>query len=430
MSSFTAGAKRVFSIVLLAAPVGAFQVVHVVQPGVPAAIQIAVDAAADGDVVLVRAGSYGPVRVTNKALSIVADPTGGARVASLTIDGLAAAKTCSVQGVVTTDFELPERASIRVLACAGQVLFEDVRSQFATATAAQAAFVAGSSGVTFSRCTLEGSTQQPPFNQFPDPAGRGLTVAASQVAAYGCTIRGAPGRSTVFASGAMFQGGHGAAGVQVSDVSSVFFASGTTIRGGAGGYGVGQLCSPYVGPTPGFNGAAGVLAAGTTVLRDCDVTGGLGGLGGFCMNCQGWPPPPPDCHAAHGTPAAPIVGNATVLATPRVDLEAPGHVREGTTLPIGVRGPVGSTALLAVSTSWRWSFMLAMGGTLHSGLPTRRLPLGIVPAGGLLLTSLPIPALAPGVPFQRSYVQLFARDASGVVSTGTPIELLILDSSF
>src|SRR5690348_4163409 len=93
-----------------AAPASAFQVVHVVQPGAAAAIQAAVDSSSDGDVVLVHAGTYGSVRITNKSLSLIADPQGSVTVDSLTIDTISSARTCTVSGLRTVGYQLPERA--------------------------------------------------------------------------------------------------------------------------------------------------------------------------------------------------------------------------------------------------------------------------------------------------------------------------------
>jgi hypothetical protein len=413
----------------LSLPASAFQIVRVVQPGAAAAIQTAVDAASDGDVVLVHAGTYGSVRVTNKSLSLVADPAGSVTVNSLTIDTMSAARTCSVSGLRMTGYEMPERAAIRVIACDGPVFLEDVIAQPTFQTAAHAAFVTASSAVTFTHCTLEGGTQQMPLVVVPDPPGRGLKIATSRVAAYGCTIRGAAGRSTYIMLGAGFMGAAGAPGVQITDAASIFVASGSSITGGNGGSGAHGSCSPMYSPTTGFDGAAGVVAAGTTVLRDDVVTGGAGGFGGACMWCPPLPQPAPGCAAANGVAGAQLTGNPAVLAIPRVDVEIPTHVRESTSLPITVRGAAGSVAFLAVSTTTRWDYAPMLAGTLHYGTPTRRLMLGTIPSGGLT-TSLPIPALAPGVEMKRNFIQVFARDAAGMVTAGTPVALVILDQAF
>lgn len=416
-------------IVALGAPASAFQVVHVVQPGAAAAIQAAVDAASDGDVVLVHAGAYGSVRITNKSLALVADPAGSVTVDDLTIDTISSARTCTVSGLRTIGYQLPERASIRVLACDGPVLLEDVIAQPTYQTSAHAAYVTASSAVTFSRCTLEGGTQPLPPVTVPEPPGRGLKIATSRVAAYGCTIHGAAGRSTIIMFGAGFTGAAGAPGVQVVDASSTFVASGTSITGGNGGGGAYGSCSPLYGPTSGFDGGAGVVAAGTTVLRDDVVTGGVGGAGGSCVWCPPLPQPAPGCGAAHGASGALSIGNPTLLAALHVGLETPTHVRESTALPITVRGPTGSVAFLAVSTTARWDYAPILAGTLHYGTPTRRLMLGMIPSGGLT-TSLPIPSLPPNVQAQRNFIQVFARDAAGVKTAGTPVALVILDQAF
>ena len=416
----------------LASPAGALQTVHVVTSTGAGAVQAAVDAAVDGDLVLVHAGTYGPVTIAGKGVSIVADPPNSVTFTSLTITGLPAGGLCSVSGVAANGFELPERSAIRVSSCAGAVRFAAVQGVPAFGTAAGGMRVVDAQDVVLTACTLTGSTQQPPLVLNPDPAGFGLYCATSKVAVFDSTITGGAGRNSVIAFNAFFTGGAGGGGVLVNDPVSEFFASGTTITGGPGGSGANGQCIGGVpsGPSSGFPGGVGITANTSTRLRSCTITGGNGGGGGACAFCPPLPPPPPGCGAPAGASGFAIVGSPSLLSAPAARLLAPAVVREGTTLSITVLGAPGGSATIVVSGGTRWLFYAPFSGTLHYADASRRLAVGTIPGSGALTIALPIAPLASGQELLQKHLQGLVRAPDGSVSVGTSSVLTILDSSF
>ena len=73
--------------------------VVVVDSVAPDALQLGIDSTLDGDTVLVHPGSFGPVSIAGKGLTVVANSPNTVQVESLTISALSAAQTCAITSV-------------------------------------------------------------------------------------------------------------------------------------------------------------------------------------------------------------------------------------------------------------------------------------------------------------------------------------------
>ncbi len=415
----------------LALPCASAQSVHVVNGGGPGALQAAINAAAEGDTVLVHGGVYGPTSVVAKSLTIVAEPELGTIVSGLLITQLGASQRCVVSGLDLVS--AGGNAALRVLSCSGSVRLEAVRSQ--SASSVDGARVADSLDVAFVRCTSTGGAQTP--SPGPDsviyPVGRGLHVNASQVALYDSNLTGGNGQNAHFINAVFSEvpAGEGGAGLEAEGASTIFLGH-CTLRGGNGGNGRGLACVHLpcgLAPTAGADGGCGVRAhsGASALVFDCTSsggTGGLGGSGGQCCPQTVWPPGADGMTggAACGTTST-ILGSSAVLIAPHV-------VREQTPLALSVTGTPGDRVMLAVSTGTRWAFDPALSGVRLFGPSSRRIALGTIPGGGTLSTSLPIPALPPGVGAQNYYLQIVVQTGTGPFRLGSPAWLPILDSMY
>src|SRR5690606_35628687 len=123
-----------FAVALAPGAVLAANQVHVVDAaggsGGHTTIQAAVDAASDGDVVLVRPGTYGALDIQAKGIAVLADPgPSGARprVERVAVWSIAAAQRVTLRGLEirqTPGFFAPPEA-LSVAGCSGELVVED-----------------------------------------------------------------------------------------------------------------------------------------------------------------------------------------------------------------------------------------------------------------------------------------------------------------
>src|SRR5690349_15690352 len=72
--------------------------VHVLNGGSGTALQSAVNAAADGDTILVHGGQFGTVLLVGRSLTLVAEPEQSAQIRGLVVSGVASTQRCVVAG--------------------------------------------------------------------------------------------------------------------------------------------------------------------------------------------------------------------------------------------------------------------------------------------------------------------------------------------
>lgn len=351
-------------------------------PGAPL-LQQALNTASDGDIVLVRAGSYlapTPFVVQGKGLTIARDSASAVQVAPFSIQGVPAGSTFVLRGfqIIAPSIALtPPVAAVAARLCAGRVWLDDCAISAAAGwydSIAQAAGDGGTAidcmdvvGVVVTRCTVIG--------------GKGAyNVALGTVTAGGSALRVWNGSAT--AHTCLFEGGDagigftlvgttfGGHGVECSGVDALL--AGCVVRGGD---------APIGWPAntiPGY----GLIAAGSSVrVRDTTIDAGVG-------------PPGVTTPAVFSAQAT-----ITTSATPAYSLQIAPVVRSGQTLKLFSRGPVGGLGLLFVGTAGPALAAPAYEGTFLFNVSTFLGPivLGTIPFGGNLVTTTTAPPLPPGL---------------------------------
>lgn len=208
------------------------EVLLVAPSGAPyAEIQAAVDDASDGDVVLVRDGTYASFAVRNVELAIVADAGATVQInGAVRVSGVGAARTLVLAGLHATGVisSVPTtRHGLTARNCAGALRLFD--------------------------CEFRGALL--PFNAAPCNEGAGAWVEnCADVVFTGCSFSGTDGHTLpIFA--AYGDGGHGV----FADSATVACYDSTLSGGGsATGYGMTLGCYPPPDPAPHLHwGAAG-----------------------------------------------------------------------------------------------------------------------------------------------------------------------------
>lgn len=369
------------------------------------ALNVAVQAAADGDTLLVHAGNYYFFDVDGKSLSILAYPgetvnLGSANPPGVRVRNLAAGQTCVVSGFHT--------ALLQVTNCAGAVRIAGVSS--ITAGLECSATVTGSLDVSLSGCSFRGRV-----NPGAIPGGTALSISSSNVALYDLSAIGANGVTLVDVFGAPY-GTAGGNGLAVD--SSSIFASNCIFAGGNGANGG---TPPPFPCHQGGAGGDGVLlgSAPSMQLRLLNVATS-GGTGGFGCGVQ----------SPAGSPINGPSSAVTLLSGTRRALEAPSPRREGTLFPITFRGEIGDRVILVTSARTQWSYEPLFSGVVLYGPGVRRFPMGTIGASGALTVNFTAPTLPAGVEATLLHMQAVCVDTNGSPRLSGPVTEVFFDSAF
>ena len=382
-------------------------------------ISSAVQAAALGDVVLVRPGSYPGFIMSGKSVSVIADPSG-----SVMINGpvLVQFQDGSQPAIVLSGFQIVAQSGT-ALSCLNTGAA--IRCVGITATSVglglPGANVYNCGDIAFTRCSFQGGTDAQP--QYA--GGDGLDAGGnSKLALAECSVLAGAGANGAIVGGSLIPPVYGPDGLHVWSGASVF-VSGTRIRGGAGGAGTPASCALGLAAQDGADGGAGLFVApgsAATVL-DADIAGGTGGAGGA---------PDANCGAAGGqtgSSGAQIHGTATLLTGSARRFTAPGLLREYDTLALAIRGQPGDSVELRISRHAGWSEPSG-AGPLLVGLPARSVQLGTIPSSGVLNVSLPLGELGAAIQSRTLHLQAICTDSSGLVWRSGARPLVLLDSSY
>ena len=232
-----------------------------------ATIQEAVDAAAEGDVILVRAkrsdAGYGDFTIDGKSLTVTGDGRHAPAIeGTVSIRNLLGPQTATVRGFTIRQFPLTSGMQFDLRNNLGTTWIEDC--------AMTGAVLHRSKSAVFARC--DGSRTA--------TGGTGITLSGgSNAYLYDCRILG---------EGWEITGGSAKPGADVP-AGSRLFASGSTITGGWGRPGGGSSTGPCTG---GGRGGPALRLGGTAHLLDTALIGGTGGPGlsifyGTCYGPQG-----------------------------------------------------------------------------------------------------------------------------------------------
>lgn len=421
-------ARLVLAIVVLALPAGAGVIVVDAGGGGDATdLPEAIALASEGDVLLVKPGTYSGFLVEALSVHVVADGgvvsvTGPVAIRNLAPGQRVALDEIDIKPVFTNIFTQPP--ALRVIDCAGSVRIErceivapspviwNACQKFAFWPAgADGAQVIDSDDVVFASCLFEGGRGFGSTDLFcldtGSDGGRGLVVEGSAVGLHEVIARGADGREDGYGG----QGGHGIQLIGASDV----LAAGTIAEGGDGG-----RSNDFIGFSPIGDGGDGALVEGGATLR---VLGGLysGGEAGY--SCC-WITSPGEDQAGQGTIVTyPGTSRRLLTSSP---------AREGNDLTLAINGVAGDQVSLLVGLLPAHVPLPKFSGALYVDPSTMLGPLPIATLGaGPALVLLTIPELGPGLDVVPLELQLFVIDASGDAKVlSGPGQGVLVDSAF
>jgi hypothetical protein len=260
---------------LAAAPASADVFIHG-QPGSYATIQSAVDAAVDGDTLLIELGQYQGAVIDGKGLHlhglVVSQFTKVWIKGSLEVRNLPASSVFTLSDVYV-DWDSGFAPANKVDAlwledCAGQVRVQRCELygsfhwvEFGTSISGVGLRVENSPKVAVADSYVRGADVGYMTGNSAEHAGDGVVALDSAVGLYDCEIVGGTG------SHESHPGGNGGVGVRVNGWG--LSLSGTAVKGGAGGGG------DYVGCTTSGNGGTGLHATSCQVqVTDSTIQGG------------------------------------------------------------------------------------------------------------------------------------------------------------
>lgn len=383
-----------------------------VDPTLPAGmgyseIQWAVDAAADGDTILVAPGQYQSVFIANKSLALVGiDASGGQRPvvrAQIEVRGLAAARMVTVRGFriePSTSQGLVFHGMVLWMN-AGSVVVEDVDVAESPAVLFMpgAGYVRDCQQAVFTRCTLHGARGSEALVGIGDAGAAGFRAENSRVFLYDCEVIGGDGFDASTGVFAIAPATRGGAGLELmgGEVTCV----GTSIRGGSGGDGFfsGQ-CFPSA------DGGDAVVTTGLVRLVGAQVFPGMPGTDPL------------------GCPQIGVAGEAlvatggtiqTIPVTPRT-LEVPEWAAEGQPVTLTFHGIPGEPVWLFASATPAFVWLPGLSSTLLVTSPVV-VPLGTVLGSGKLPVTVTVPNGT--VPAGCAAIALFAQAAALPASGGT-----------
>jgi len=385
-------------------------------------IQEAVDAASDGDLILVREGCYSALTISGKSLTIQADaPPGTVEILNpffitgeaISVSSITVGQQVVLRGLTTfiVAFTENEIAS-GVSDCDGPVLFEDCQLVNVSGIALE---IDNAASVTLQRCTVDAGLDQ--YDAFINEylQRTALTVTDAKVFLHETTVQGSLGpdaQQQIFGPVSP----PGAGGIGILAASNVqLSAFGSTITGGAGGSGTVDFC---------FDGRDGgdairCDATCTVRLRDTLAQAGTGGAGG------------PGCGLADGVDGIDLNGppaSFETLTGTAHEFEITSPVRESENVTITYTGAPGDLAFLAVSDSLRPGFYLpARQSVLHMGPFLQILSLGPLPASGTRQLNILVPDLGTGVEALTFVCQMALLDSGGALSLTGPSSVIYLD---
>ena len=379
------------------------------------AIQPAIDAAQDGDTILVRSGTYEAFVISGKALVVAADAGPQPMLLGTSqIEDLASFQRVTLRGFKNHPVE---RGGLVARNNQGPLWLEFVELHGLSGTddwepGEPGLLVEGCSAVVLERCDLSGGAGYYSFEFFPGAGAPGLRAVASSLAMHDCTTTGGFGGGAEEA-----WGDSGGQGVALAD--ALLFASGTRFIGGPGGYG-GEDCF-FLGGCHCYDGGPGgsaVWASGASAvtLLGCELLPGLGGD----SQC-----------ASIGSPGSALLlqGGAasTLLPGDHRSFQLTSPAAEGGTTTARFTGLPGDLVLLGYAAAPGLLELPALGSLVLSA-PFVVIPGGVLPASGVLQVAYSLPLLAPGVQGLGLFAQGAFLGTAGDAVLGGASTLLILDA--
>jgi hypothetical protein len=381
-------------------------------------IQPAVDAAVDGDTLLVKTGTYGAFVVGDKSLVIVGDASASVEVlGAARVQSLSALKTVVIENVTASGAPgtAPNAYGLYLSNDAGHVRIENCHFTGAATSSGGNGF----DGVRVEFCNEVGLTRVTSVGgsapSFPSSccnyeSGAGLRASSSTVTIYRSTLRGGNGESAGFSAP---NGGSGGDGCAASGTN--LFFSGSSCIGGNGG----QAGPPAFGAFGGDGGDGVHLSSGSVcyLLENVET----GGAPGPASPLDPLNTSPGEAGVARfGTMFIDFTGSSRRM-------NSPSPVRENTTFNLTFTGTPGEQVALVVSNEADYVFKLPWKGVflvkaLH---PMLSVPVGTIPPGGTLTVPWGAPDLG-GQPSKVLHTQPVFIDAQGHRTIGNSSVLVML----
>lgn len=396
-------------------------------------IQSAVDAASDGDVVLVSGpGTYPAFAADDKQLAIVGDGAGVPAVTGeIDVDHLSAWKLLVIARLDAYASSIVSQG-LRIRDNAGAIRVQDctVRGM----SFGEAYFGTAGTGATFSfdddivltMCNLHGGDGLGRDEGGTIDGGVGLFARSASLGLYGCSIRGGAGSYTDVWDG--WDGGSGGYGLETPVGQT--FATGCTFEGGLGGAGDYNNSAFCEDGGRGGSGGHGILVGSRTPsaatpgvqLQASSAQGGSGAPGGG-SDC-GFPGDP-------GQPGSPIrVNNGSAVTLPgelRM-MEGPALARETASLPLTFHGRKDDVVYLDFQRGTLGPQRIPASGHLVRPV-LRTMAVGTIPQSGTLTASFTVPELGPGVQSRTVLMTPVFVDLSGIEHAGNSFAVVLLDAS-
>ena len=368
--------------------------VHVVDPsgaGDFTTITSAVGFAADGDLILVRAGTYGCLKLDgSKGVTIQASGPGAVNLTYLEVSDLASHLTVAVRGLTLDGLGCCcwPSAGIVTKNCAGEIWIEDcfMDSNFPTAVR-----ILHSDAVVFANTFVAPSIQSVPAVRIESST---VFIADSELVGFHPSV-------TVAVEG----------GTGLSVLNSTVFVTGGRLVGGKGGLGstAGGSCIPAGagGPAIRVDGVSSVELLGVALEP------GAGGPGG------------PGCPDGPEGPEVDLIsGTAVVIpdAAPVLRLDSPGV--GGDLGNLTIQSQPGDLTWLVLSPDFGQPMSLAAFlGTAAVEPPVILVPFGVVPDSGTINASVLLPELGPGVHLSFFGQVAAVRGATALVASASHLEI-------
>jgi hypothetical protein len=380
-------------------------------------VQAAVNAAVDGDVVLVRQGQYNPVSIGNKSVVIqgegvvsLIDPNfeGGG---GLGVFGLAAGKrivlrNLQVWGQMSFANGIPSTA-LGLSNCAGSVWIDSctIKTQMVATNCAN--LVITNSSLRGGDCLA------PPLAALP-----ALILDATNAYVHGSTLVGGTG-SGAETTGVPFPDPAAVGSPALRATGGTTLVASCELTGGAGGNGYDHPIAGCL--TAGAGGPAFHLASGNPVVRYLDTQLALGAPGNTPAGCT-----PP----ASGPLTVVDTGTLELWPGAPVGFTAHSPVREQQSLRMLFSDIPGTSIFVLASASTGSVLLPGHLGAFHLGSPFWVVPAGAIPAGGTALVNLPIPELPAGLEGIVIFLQGASLPSMSPWTIGPPAAVVLLDASF
>lgn len=404
----------VFVLTLVLGAPASGQSVHVVAgdgTGDFVQLQAAVDAAAGGDVILVRPHTqrYAATTIDGKALTIVGDgdvrpEVEDMRVVNLAADEAATLRFLDLKGRFENQiFLFVFHVGLELSGNEGCVWLEDLVIVGADGVlsfgeeGADGLDVRDSGCVVFVDSTITGGMGTSAISPIGRPGGRGAVLVDSTAAFHGCTVSGGKG-------GEGFGGSAGSGGLGIDSSASTLFASGSIVAGGDTGDDIARVAEPS---------ASGLLARDASTVDHLATTFAAGG----------GPAPVGDAITIEAGSAV------TDLDDDHRAIEMPAVLREAEVAQVSYAGAPGDQVLLLLAAEPAWQFVPARKGVLHLGSMIVSAFLGVAGPTGALDLAFGTPSLPTGVDAVAAFAQPFVAETDGSRRLGAPSSILIVDDS-